>query len=242
MTKRDFNQEAKPLADKKYNYNFDAIVRDYMMRAFAPFFQPGPALELGCYEGDSTLELEKAFDDLTVVEASSDALAVARRRVGAKVRFIESTIEDLDPGTQYETIFLINTLEHIEDAVAALTRIRGWLSPTGRLFVLVPNADAPSRQIAVFMGLVESNNAVTPGERVHGHHRTYSFDTLNADLRRAGLSVMQAGGILFKGMANFQMDKALDAGIIDMDYIDGCYRLGQLHPTLCSSIFAVCTR
>ncbi|BEV11507.1 class I SAM-dependent methyltransferase [Asticcacaulis sp. DW145] len=242
MQTRDFNQEAKSLTDKKYNYDFDGIVRQYMMRAFEPFFVPGPALELGCYEGDSTLELVRYFDDLTVVEASSEALDVARSRVQGHVRFIQSVFEDLEPGQLYDTIFLINTLEHVDNAVEVLARIRDWLTPKGRLFVLVPNADAPSRQIAVYMGLITHNNAVTPGEWTHGHRRTYSFDTLNSDLRDAGLSVLHAGGILFKGLANFQMDKALEAGIIDMNYIEGCYKLGQIQPTLCSSIFAVCTR
>lgn len=241
MQERDFNQEAKPHVDKKYNYDFDGIVRSYMMRAFEPFFRTGSALELGCYEGDSTLELARYFDDLTVIEASSEALAVAQSRVSSSVNFVHSTFEDFRPGRLYDSIFLINTLEHVENAVDVLGRIRSWLAPEGRLFVLVPNADAPSRQIAVYMGLISHNAAVTAGEWNHGHRRTYSVDTLHRDINNAELSVLHAGGILFKGLANFQMDRAINAGIIDMPYLEGCYRLGLVHPTLCSSIFAVCT-
>jgi 2-polyprenyl-3-methyl-5-hydroxy-6-metoxy-1,4-benzoquinol methylase len=237
---RDYNQEAKSRPDKQYQYNFDHIVRDYMMRSFAPFFRPGSALEPGCYEGDTAVQLAKYFDDLTVVEASSDALAVAKARLPATVMMMNGVFEEVTLTRRFDNIFLINVLEHVEEAKPVLERARNCLAPNGRLFVLVPNADAPSRQIAVQMGLITHNNAVTPGEWEHGHRRTYSFDTLERDIREAGLRVVQRGGLLFKALANYQMDRALEAGIIDMRYIEGIYQLGMVHPAFCSSIYFIC--
>ena len=75
---RDFDKEAAPQPGRKYNYGFDGIVRRYMMREFEPHFGRGAALELGCYHGDSTVELSKHFADLTVIEASEEAIAIAR--------------------------------------------------------------------------------------------------------------------------------------------------------------------
>jgi len=49
-------------------------------------------------------------------------------------------------------------------------------------------------------------------------------------------------GIFFKALANFQWDQVIPAGIVDEAYLDGCYRLGQRYPDLCSSIFLVCER
>ncbi|HEY0562448.1 MAG TPA: class I SAM-dependent methyltransferase [Methylophilus sp.] len=239
---RDFNKEAISLENKQYNYDFDGIVRNYMMREFGPFFLDGPALEIGCYEGDSTVELQKFFPNLTVVEASSEAMKVTQSRVRSDITFINATIESLDTTQKYDTIFLINTLEHVDNAVLALEKIKTLLTEKGRLFIVVPNADAPSRQIAVFMGLIETNNAITQPEWVHGHRRTYSFDTLNFDLRTAGLQTFHRGGLLFKALANFQMDKALAANIIDSRYLDGIYELGKVYPGLCSSIYTICTR
>jgi hypothetical protein len=105
----------------------------------------------------------------------------------------------------------------------------------------VPNADAPSRQIAVHMGLVEHNDAVTPAEWRHGHRRTYRFDTLERDLKICGLKTVARGGIIFKALANFQFDRALEAGIIDTAYVDACHRLGLTYPALCASIYAIAT-
>jgi 2-polyprenyl-3-methyl-5-hydroxy-6-metoxy-1,4-benzoquinol methylase len=238
---RDYNAEAQSRPEKKYNYNFDDIVRTYMMRRFEPLFQTGPALELGCHEGESSRLLEKHFDDLTVVEASSSALEIARSRGGKSVKYINSTFEALNAERKYKSIFLINVLEHVEDSVLILTKIKTLLEPGGKFYVLVPNADAPSRQIAVQMGLITFNNAVTQGEWDHGHRRTYSFDTLEADVRSAGFNIDQRGGLMFKAFANYQMDKALEAGIIDAKYIEGIYNLGMIYPSMCASIYLVCS-
>jgi 2-polyprenyl-3-methyl-5-hydroxy-6-metoxy-1,4-benzoquinol methylase len=239
---RDYNQEALQYGDRKYNYDFDAIVRRYMMRAFDPLLPAGRALELGCYIGDSTEWLVERYDDLTVIEAGSELVERTRERVGDKVRFFCSTFEDCDLAEEFEAVFLINTLEHLDDPVGVLRKIRSWLSPTGRLFLLVPNAQAPSRQIAVKMGLISHNAAVTEAEWKNGHRNTFSFDTLERTVREAGLSAVQRGGLIFKGLANYQFDKALELGVISDAYVEGCYALGQQYPELCASIYLVCEK
>lgn len=240
---RNYDQEFSDNAQRKYAYDFDTVVRGYMMRTLAPWFPPGgKALELGCFEGDSTNLFAEHFDDLTVLEASGDLIDIARQRTPSRVTFIHDTIESADLPAIYDAIFLVHTLEHLDNRVEALARIREWLSPTGRFFIVVPNAQAASRQIAVRMGLIETNNAVTEGERQHGHRCTYSLDTLEHEARSAGLRIEYRGGVMFKALANFQFDRALREGIVDQAYLDGCYALGMQYPELCSSIFLVCRR
>jgi 2-polyprenyl-3-methyl-5-hydroxy-6-metoxy-1,4-benzoquinol methylase len=239
---RDYDKEFQDTELRQYAYDFDSVVRGYMMRTLSPFFTRGKALELGCFEGDSTRLFSEHFADLTVLEASRDLIDIARKKVPASVCFVHSTIETalLDP--EYDSIFLVHTLEHIDAPIDALARIRSWLSPTGRLFVVVPNAMAASRQIAVKMGLIETNHSVTAGERIHGHRRTYSLDTLEHDVRTAGLRVESRGGILFKPFANFQFDLMIKSKVIDQAYIEGCYALGMHYPELTSSIYIVSRR
>ncbi len=239
---RDFNEEAHEVNGRKYNYDFDEIVRQYMMRAFEPFMPPGRALELGCYKGDSTVWLAGRYADLMVIEAASDLVEAARRRETGKVRFFTSTFEESDLREQFDAVFLINTLEHLDDPVGVLRKIDAWLSPKGRLFLLVPNAQAPSRQIAVKMGLISHNAAVTEAEWKNGHRNTFSFDTLEQAVRDAGLAVFHRGGLIFKALANFQFDAALAAGIISDAYVEGCYQLGMQYPDSCASIFLICER
>lgn len=240
---RDHDKEFQDNAQRKYAYDFDGVVRGYMMRALSPFFpKDGKALEIGCFEGDSTRLFAEHFQDLAVLEASRDLIDIARTRVPAHVEFHHGTIETAALDPIYDAIFLVHTLEHLDDGVDALRRIGRWLAPGGRLFVVVPNAQAASRQIAVRMGLIATNNAVTDGERQHGHRCTYSFDTLEHDVRSAGLEIAFRGGVVFKPFANFQFDRMLEHQIIDQQYLDGCYALGMQYPELCSSIYVVCGR
>ena len=239
---RDHNDEYQDNQARKYAYDFDAVIRGYMMRTFAPFFPQGKALEIGCYDGASTSLFAERYDDLSVLEAADELIALARTRVRPAVKFIHGTIETAEFDAIYDAIFLVHTLEHIDDAVTSLSRIERWLAPGGRLFIVVPNADAPSRQIAVRMGLIATNQSVTEGERQHGHRRTYSLDTLEFDARSAGLNILARGGIFFKPFANFQFDLLIRHKVIDQAYLDGCYALGMCYPQLTSSIYLICTR
>jgi 2-polyprenyl-3-methyl-5-hydroxy-6-metoxy-1,4-benzoquinol methylase len=238
---RDLNKEFADTETRKYAYDFDYRMHEYMLRAFQPDLPAGRALELGCYRGVFTERLTKIYNDLTVVEGASELIDVARARVGQDVKFVLSRFEDFEPPELFDAAFLLHTLEHVEDSVTLLRRIGTWLSPGGRLFVAVPNAYAASRQIAVAMGLVPHATAVTEGEALHGHRRTYCKETLQSDVRAAGLRMVSEGGILFKPLANFQFDRVLRERIVGDDYLNGCFELGKAYPELCASIYVVCS-
>jgi 2-polyprenyl-3-methyl-5-hydroxy-6-metoxy-1,4-benzoquinol methylase len=239
---RDYNVEIKDTACHQYAYGFDFdVMHPYMIRSFEPFFNKGSLLELGSFKGDFTRRFLFRFDDVTCVEASAVAIEEARQKLGDKVTFVHSTFETATLTRRYDNIVLTHVLEHLDDPVQVLKRINDeWLAEAGRLFLVCPNANAPSRQIAVKMGLISHNAAVTPAEADHGHRRTYSLDTLEQDAAAAGLKVMHRSGIFFKALANFQWDRLLNTDIISKEYLDGCYKLGQHYPDLCSSIFLMC--
>lgn len=239
---RNFNEEAQTFGDRKYVYDFDDIVRRFALRTFESKLRQGPALELGCHEGGMTRLLVDRYPDMTVVDAAASALEVARRTLPGHIKYVQGLFEQVEFPPRFETIFMINVLEHVDDAVLVLRRVREWLTATGKLFILVPNANAPSRQIAVRMKLIEHNQAVTEAEARNGHRRTYALDTFQRDLRAASLSIDDLGGLVFKGLANFQMDKALAAGIISPEYLEGCYQLGRVYPDLTASLYAVCSK
>lgn len=228
----------------RYVYNFDLdVIHPCMIKSFEPFFRSGSLLELGCYEGAFTRRLQPRFDDITCVEASPEAVAEAKRKLGGGIRFVNSTFEQATLPGRYDNVVMTHVLEHLEEPVRVLKRINDeWLADGGRFFLACPNANAPSRQIAVKMGLIAHNAAVTAAEAEHGHHRTYSLDTLEQDAVAAGLKVVHRSGIFFKALANFQWDRLLQTDIISREYLDGCYALGQQYPDLCSSIFLLCER
>lgn len=244
---RDYDAEIKD-ADNRYNekyaYSFDLdVIHPYMIRSFQPFFRKGSVLELGCFKGDFTRRLQPHFDDITCVEASSEALTEARAKLKTGVQFVHGRFEEAQLPRRYDNIVLTHVLEHLDHPIQVLRRINDeWLAEGGRFFLVCPNANAPSRQIAVKMGLITHNAAVTPAELEHGHRITYSLDTLERDVKASGLKVVSRSGIFFKALANFQWDRLLQTDIISREYLDGCYELGQQYPDLCSSIFLLCEK
>lgn len=244
MTTRDFNKEIIDNSGRNYFYGFDYdVMHPYMIQSFEPFLRSGNLLELGSYKGELTKRLLPYSNDITCVEASDVAIGEARQKLGDKVTFVNALFEQAKLPTRYDNIVMTHVLEHLDDAVLVLKRINDeWLSDKGRFFLVCPNANAPSRQIAVKMGLITHNAAVTPAEAEHGHRCTYSLDTLERDAVAAGLKVVHRSGIFFKALANFQWDRLLQTDIISPAYLDGCYKLGQQYPDLCSSIFLVCEK
>jgi SAM-dependent methyltransferase len=240
---RDYNKEFKD-NDRKYFYGFDIeVMHPYMLKAFTPFFKGGSMLELGSFKGEFTKRLLPHFNDITCVEASNEAVVEAKECLGDKVQIYNSLFENLVLPKKYENIVLTHVLEHIDNPIALLKKINdNWLSDTGRFFLVCPNANAPSRQIAVKMGLISHNTDVTPAEKEHGHQITYTLDILERDAKAAGLKVVHRSGIFFKALANFQWDRLLQTDIISQKYLDGCYELGQQYPELCSSIFLMCEK
>lgn len=243
-TTRNFNQEIRDNEGRNYFYGFDFdVMHPYMIKSFEPFFNKGSLLELGSFKGDFTRRFLSHFNDITCVEASDVAIDEARKKLGNKVEFVNSLFEKASLPKRYDNILLTHVLEHLDDPVLLLKRINNeWLAENGRLFLVCPNANAPSRQIAVKMGLISHNAAVTSAEAEHGHRCTYTLDTLERDAVAAGLKVVHRSGIFFKALANFQWDRLLQTDIISKEYLEGCYKLGQQYPDLCSSIFLMCEK
>ena len=239
---RNYDDEHKDNHGRKYAYGFDFdVMHGYMIDAFLPFKRPGEVLELGSFKGAFTKRLIPHFTGITGVEASLEAIVDAQSSVGKKAEFVHDRFETLQLEKQFPNIVMTHVLEHLDDPVGVLKRINDeWLEPGGRFFLVCPNANAPSRQIAVKMGLITHNTAVTKAEEEHGHRCTYTLDVLESEAHRAGLKVIHRSGIFFKALANYQWDLILQTDIISQEYLDGCYALGQIYPELCSSIFVIC--
>ena len=244
MQQRDYNKEMLDTAEHKYTYDFDvSVMHPFMLKSFKPFFKSGSFLELGSFQGNFTKLFLPYFNDITCLEASDEAIQIARQQLGARVDIVHGMFETANLPRKYDNIILTHVLEHLDDPIGVMKKVNNeWLSDHGRFFLVCPNANAPSRQIAVKMGLISHQAAVTPAEKEHGHRITYSLDTLERDAKAAGLHVVHRSGIFFKALANFQWDKLLQTDIISEGYLEGCYELGQQYPDLCSSIFLMCEK
>lgn len=237
-TKR-LDRQLHNLRHSKYYYNFDFIMHDYMIKKFKFFFNENNCLELGAGNGNFTIKLSKFFNNITVIEGSSKSINMIKKLGIRNINIINQDIEKIDLKKKFNNIFIIHTLEHLKKRVHILKKIQSLLTNNGILYVATPNANSMSRQIAVKMGLIRKNNSVTAGERSHGHQVTYDLKKLEKDIIAARLKIQKSGGIFFKPLSNFQIDQALKKKIINKNYLDACYKLGNYYNDLCSSIYVI---
>jgi ubiquinone/menaquinone biosynthesis C-methylase UbiE len=103
---------------------------------------PWRVLELGCGTGNLSLQLVKAFPraELTLVDASSEMIALVRSRVdgslsgsASSVSYIQARFEDLDlPVQSFDLVVSSISLHHVADKGSLYARIRSLMSPRGR--------------------------------------------------------------------------------------------------------------
>ena len=138
--------------------------------------------------GATCLEIGSGRGDLTEFLARGrklDASDISEQFVGIlEDRFAGSdnvTVQHLDmatfvPDRRYDSIVMMNVLEHIEDDAAALTTLREALNPGGRLVVYVP----------AFMLLYSDF------DRDIGHFRRYRKKPLRLLMEQSGYEVVDS--------------------------------------------------
>lgn len=240
---RNYDLEAQDSSNGLYEHKIDTFVRERLLERFkGRLVSKAKALEIGSFEGNMTSLLLNYVEDLTVIEPSSELCQTITKNFGERIKVVNTTIESFNTQDRYDAIFLIHTLEHLEDRSVCLEKIGDLLAPGGILFIAVPNANAASRRIAVNMNLILSLQSVTPQEKSFGHTFTYNLDTLRADVKEAQLEILESGGVFFKAFANYQLDMALNLEVISREYLLAADELAKEYPDLSSSIYVCCRR
>ena len=99
--------------------------------------QPGRGVDVGCGRGDIAAALVARGWAMTGVEPSASACAAAASR-GIDARNGTLSTVALEPD-RYDAALFRHSLEHINDPVDALGRVRSALVPGGLVLITVPN-------------------------------------------------------------------------------------------------------
>lgn len=192
-------------------------------------------LELGCSSGVMSAILLEHVRSLHMVDGSATYIERAQAKLPSpKARFTVALFEDFDPQRSFDAIVCSHVLEHVADPVAMLQRARRWLTPDGVLYAYVPNAYSVHRLLGVAMGLSESVFTMSERDRLVGHRRVYTPQTLADDLRAAGLEPGELRGVNLKPFPNAQMVGLSDA------LVEGLLRVGTQIPHNAADIFYAC--
>lgn len=195
-----------------------AVIREVLRQRLPP--GPLRILDIGCGTG-GMLRLLNEFGPVQGIDSSSEALQLARERVGDGARLSLGALPDgLPTGQPFDVITAFDVLEHVSDAVAALRAIRQALAPAGALVVTVP----------AFRFLWGSH------DELNHHYRRYTEGLLTQQLEAAGLSVEWSSyfnSLLFPAVAAVRLAQKL------LPHLEGDGDLGEPSPVVNRVLAAV---
>lgn len=223
--------------DFSSEHGFNARLIDFRFEAMRPFLEGrGSCVELGSADGRMTERLATLFTDLVAVDGTEAYVAEVARRL-PQVEAVHSLFEEYAPGRTFGAAVLGHVLEHVEDPVAILRVAAGLLEPGGVAIVTVPNAGSIHREVGVAMGMLASTTELNEADHRIGHRRVYTREALIADVRAAGLSAMNVGGVFLKPLSNGQIEEQWPDPLVD-----AFHEVGKLHPELCAELMVVAAR
>ena len=129
-------------------------------------------LEIGCGTGNFTALMAADGRSVTAIDRHAPFVEFARRRLGDNpyVRVICGDALEHQWSESFDTVVLLDVLEHIDDHVSFLRSLQNCLTQDGRLVVKVPAGQW----------------LYGPMDKAIGHYRRYSPRSLAAALTAAG--------------------------------------------------------
>ncbi|MEM6452782.1 MAG: class I SAM-dependent methyltransferase [Cyanobacteria bacterium P01_D01_bin.105] len=131
----------------------------------------GRTLEVGCGSGNFTTLIAQNCSELLAVDLDEGYVRQTRSRLQnhPHVKVISADATTMDCAQPFDTIIMLDVLEHIKDDVAVLRRLARMLAPDGTLIIKVPALESLYNSL----------------DEAVGHHRRYTPETLRTALERA---------------------------------------------------------
>ena len=146
-------------------------------RALAPFLKKGDRiLDAGAGGGEVVYTLRRFGFDAIGLEPDERYARHAREALGVPVE--TGFIQDASfPEGSFDVVTMYHALEHVDNPLAILARLRSWTVDGGVLLIEVPNVEAA---------------CIAPAHRFHfAHFYNFSRDALTSLGRRAGFEPLQ---------------------------------------------------
>lgn len=246
-------QDDFPWSREKYHSEYNKYLGYYKVVSCLEHAKGTSVLDLACGDGMLTKMFSDHFERIVGVDASHSHLTEAKKNV-PKAEFFECLIEEFNTEEKFDSVFLLDILEHVQDPGLVLKKAATFLEEDGVIIVHVPNSDALNRKIAVSMGTLMSCGELSPWDvEIAGHRRSYTIATLKDEVKNAGLKVSCTGGIFLKMTSTPQMDWFLKNGLWaegdhgwgrtgvggkdwKAEFCRACYEVGKERPEDCNVI------
>lgn len=218
-----------------YELDNHVLLNWYPKRVLALTQRRGSLLELGLGHGYATSSLAGNFDRHVVLDGSPSVIQNFRGRYpDCTVEITETYFESFDTTERFDTIIMGFILEHVEDPLALVRQYRKFLSPGGDLFFCVPNAEALNRRVGHAAGMLADMFSLSENDRLLGHLRYFSVDSVKELILASGLDHVTLEGIFLKPITTQQLLSLK----LDPRIIPALCEVGIGYPELCCGILA----
>jgi ubiquinone/menaquinone biosynthesis C-methylase UbiE len=235
------DEEAAPYDPTSPETDFDWWYAQFDIDVLERFLIGEKVIELGCGKGNVTEKLAQKCQKLIVVDAAEANIAITSNRLKERsnVEFCNSLWQDFDyAAADISDIVFFMGLQYLdhEETLLVLRKIRHFLTPQGRLHVVVPNAKSLHRRIAYCMNLIKDVHELSERNQLLGHARVYDKEMLFDELKECSFDVLHWEGIFLKPLPNDMMAS------LDKRVIYGLYEIGRELPDYCAHIYTLCKK
>lgn len=196
-------------------------------------------LDLGYGDGHSFNNLKALTHTknlrVTVVEGAPSLVEVALINSNPSITVVDGFFESFESHLKFDVIIASHVLEHVDDPIDLLIRLKRFLAEDGKILGIVPNSESIHRRLSVFLKLQEHLETLSTRDHLVGHQRVYSLSSLKTDINKAGLVLTESRGFFLKPFSNSQL---LPFGT---DIIESLLKVSDDLPVeICANIGFVC--
>jgi len=204
------------------------LTKFFEFKTIAKFFCGENVLELGSAEHHLTTKVFcKWSKKLTVV----DKIDTFNEKFENTTIIIDDWF-NFNTDEKYTDIIFIHGLEHIENGVELLSKLKNFLDENGRIHIIVPNALSIHRIIGAEMNILVSPYSFTNADKLAEHKKVYDVFKLKRDLKLAKLYPFHIEGIQLKPMTDEVIYK-----YFSREYVEALHSISFLFNEYCSEIY-----
>ncbi|SFL45262.1 class I SAM-dependent methyltransferase [Pelosinus propionicus] len=218
-----------------YDFDNEILLNWYPRRIIELTKETDSILELGLGHGFTAHIFSKIYKKYCVLEGSPAVIKNFRKNFSnCELQIIETYFESFKSNEKFDVIVMGFILEHVENPVRILNHFKQFLSPNGKIFIAVPNAEAMNRRLGRYAGFLADMQELSQNDLDLGHKRFYTVDSLKKEMKDTGFSIERIEGIYLKPFTTSQI-LSLN---LDKKVIEGLCEMGINYPELSCGILA----
>ena len=135
-------QQVRALFDQTDGYlrkRFDVELRALIVREPLGEVHDSNILDIGCGDGSISLQFAKPSNRIVLLDLSDKMLELAKKNTPEEVResveFVNSSVDEFEPGRQFDVVLVIGVLAHVSSVEGLIRRITQLLKPGGRCVI-----------------------------------------------------------------------------------------------------------